>query len=847
MHGNPLLIRFSLPPGQKKTCSKNYVCPTFLNTKEHSMEKFFQDLRYGARMMVKSPIFTIIAVIALALGIGASTAIFSVVNTVLLRSLPYKDADRLVAVWEYNRVRDRHQNVISAANFLDWQEQNTVFDDLAGITDSNINLVDEGEPEQLTVQYVTPNFFNVLGTQPIQGRAFLPDDGKPDQPNIVILSHGLWQRRFGADQTIIGRKLLMNGQETIVVGVLPANFKWFVKKGSLVGKPPDIWMPFYLGENFRVRRGRFMSAVGRLKSDVTLTQAQTEMNIISARLEEQYKDFNTGWGVEVISLREQLTGDLKPALLILLGAVGFVLLIACANVANLLLARAAARQKEMAVRSALGAGRWRIVRQLLTESLLLAFLGGALGLVLALWGTEALVSLSPPQMLDLRDVTINAPVLIFSLAISLVTGVIFGLVPAFEASRLNLSESLKEGGKNIGGTRRSIRLRSAFVVAEVALSLVLLIGAGLLIQSFMRLQKVDPGFNPENVLTMNLSLPRSKYPDDGQRINFFKQAVERLQALPGVESVGAVSFLPFAGPAAGTRFAIDGQPKPEAGQEPTTSVCVTDANYFDTLKIPLRRGRIYNQTEATEMRHVVLINEALARRYFPDEDPIGKRLTINMKNENAPTEIIGIVGDAKQETLESDVRPTIYWPHPELAYNSMTLVMRVRNNATAVAPAARGVIQTLDNEQPIAEVRTMESLLATSMARARFNTLLLAIFAMVALLLAAIGIYGVMSYTVSQRTHEIGIRMALGAQGADVLKFVIGQGMLLAGLGLGIGLGAAFGLTRLMKTLLFEISTTDLTTFVLIPLILAGVALLACLVPARRATKTDPMIALRYE
>jgi putative ABC transport system permease protein len=811
------------------------------------METFWQDLRYGARMLVKSPVFTIVAVIALALGIGASTAIFSVVNAVLLRALPYQEAERLVAVWEYNRVRDRHQNSISAANFLDWQEQNSVFDDLAGYTDGNINLVDEGEPEQITVQYATSNLFSVLGVQPIQGRAFLPDDGKPDQPKIVILSHGLWQRRFASDPGIIGRKLQMNGTETEVVGVLPANFKWFIKNGSLVGKPAEAWMPFYLGEDFRVRRGRFMAAVARLKPNVTLAQAQTEMDIIGARLEEQYKGFNSGWGVEVIALREQLTGDVKPALLILFGAVGFVLLIACANVANLLLSRAASRQKEIALRSALGAGRWRIVRQLLTESLLLALLGGTLGLVLALWGTEALVSLSPPQILDLREVTINPAVLVFSLAVSLLTGVIFGLVPAFEASRLNLTEALKEGGKNLGGSRRSNRLRGAFVVAEVALSLVLLIGAGLLLQSFFRLQKVDPGFHSQNLLTMNLQLPQSRYREDRQRIDFFKRAVEQLQALPGVESAGAVSFLPFARPTAGTRFSIEGQPKPEAGQEPTTSVCVTDANYFDTLKIPLRRGRIYNQAEATEMRHVVLINEALARRYFPDEDPIGKRLTINMKNENSPTEIIGIVGDAKQESLEAEVRPTVYWPHPELAYNFMTLVVRTQNDAAGIAPAAREIIRGLDNQQPIAEMRTMESLLATSMARARFNTLLLGIFALVALILAGIGIYGVMSYTVSQRTHEIGIRLALGAKAADVLRFVVGQGMRLAGLGLCLGLVAAFALTRLMKTLLFEVSATDLTTFVVISLFLAVVALLACLLPARRATRTDPMIALRYE
>jgi putative ABC transport system permease protein len=811
------------------------------------MERLWQDLRYAMRMLVKNPGFTLVAVIALALGIGASTAIFSVVNAVLLRSLPYQHADRLVSVWEYNRQRNRHQNVASPANFLDWQEQNGVFEDMACFADTNTNLIGDGEPEQITGQLATPNIFDVLGTQAILGRTFLPEDGKPNQPNTVVISYGLWQRRFGGDPTIINRTLLLNRTETTVIGVLPANFKWFIKKGSLVGKPAELWMPMVLGAENRVRRGRYISVVARLKADITLAQAQSEMNVIGTRLEEQYNDFNANWGIELIPLREQLTGDIKPALLILLGAVAFVLLIACANVANLLLSRAAGRQKEIAVRAALGAARWRIVRQLLTESLLLAVLGGMLGLVLALWGTDVLVALSPPEMLDLRDVSINAPVLLFSLAISLLTGVIFGLVPAFEASRLNLNESLKEGGKNVGGNTRSNRLRSAFVVAEVALSLVLLVGAGLLIQSFTRLQNVNPGFNAQNVLTMNILLPRAKYDNDRKRIDFFKQAVADLQTLPGVQSAGAVSFIPFAGPGAGTRFEIEGLPKPVVGQEPNTSVMVTDANYFETMKIPLRQGRFYNEQEATEMRHVVLINEALARRYFPNENPLGKRITISMKDENLPTEIIGIVGDSKHKSLDGETEPTVYWPHPELAYSAMTLVVRTETNAASFAPAARNVIRTLDGEQPIAEVRTMESLLASSMARTRFNTLLLTLFAAVAMILASIGIYGVMSYTVTQRTHEIGIRMALGAQTSDVLKFIVGQGMLLASIGLGIGLLAAFGLTRLMKTLLFEVSATDPLTFLMMSLILTGVALVACLLPARRATKTDPMVALRYE
>ncbi|MGH9832825.1 MAG: ABC transporter permease [Blastocatellia bacterium] len=810
------------------------------------METLWQDLRQGARSLFKQPTFTIVAVIALALGIGANTAIFSVVNAVLLQSLPYRDADRLVTVWEHNRTRGNAQNVINLGNFFDWKQQNRVFEDMATFFDLTSNLTSGGEPEEIPAQVATPNLFNILGVNPIMGRAFTEDDGKQGAPRVVALSFGLWQRRFGGDPQIIGRKLILNGNEATVVSVMPANFNWHVKAGSMTRKIAEMWAPWQINPANLQRQGRFAMAVARLKPGVTFEQAQAEMNVIGSQLERSY-DFNANWGVNAVPLRKQFTGEIRLALLVLLGAVGMVLLIACANVANLLLVRAAGRQREIAVRAALGAGRWRIVRQLLTESLLLAGLGGLAGLALAWWGTDLLVSLAPPDLLNLPQVKINAAVLGFTLGISLLTGVIFGLVPAFEATRVNLTESLKEGGKNIGGSTRSHRLRNSLVIAETALALVLLVCAGLLIRSFARLQSVDPGFNANNVLTMKVGLPGRKYDTDQKRISFFREAIAQMQSLPGVESAGAVSFLPFAAPHAGTLVEIEGRPKLPPGQGLSTGVMVSDLNYFRTMQIPLKRGRLFTDQEAAEMRHVVVVNEAFARTNFPGEDPLGKRVVIYMKNDNQPCEIIGIVGDSKHMNLDAEVKPMSYWPHPELTYSGMTFVIRTQGEPSAVANAARNVIRTLDPEQPVADVRTMESLIGTSVARSRFNTLLLTIFAVVALLLAGVGIYGVMAYSVAQRTHEIGVRMALGARASDVLRLVVRRGMTLAITGVALGVVASFALTRLMETLLFNVSATDPLTFAGIPLLLVLVALLACLIPARRAAKVDPMVALRYE
>src|ERR1043165_4497224 len=812
------------------------------------MQSLIQDLKYGLRMFWKSPAVTAVAIIALTLGIGANTAIFSVVHAVLLRSFPYSNGDRLAIVWE-NRGRGKPnaQNVINMGNFFDWKAQNTVFSDMAAFFDRNVNLTGDGEPEEVPSQLATTNLFSLLGVNAIKGRTFLPDDGKNEQARVVVISYDLWQRRFGGDANIIGRKILLNNLPNEIVGVLPPDAGWFVQKGSMIHRPPQIWTPWQVDDDSRGRHGRFARAVARLKPGVTIEQAQNEMNVIGARLEQQYPEFNAKWGTTVVPLRTQFTGEIRKPLLVLLGAVGFVLLIACANVANLLLARAASRKREIALRAGLGASRWRIARQLLTESVLLSAFGGGLGLLLAVWGTRALLAVSPAELIDVRGTTVNLPVLLFTIGLTLVSGIVFGLVPAFEASRFDLSEPLKESGKSVIGGTRARRMRSVFVVAQVALALVLLVGAGLLMKSLNRLQSVDSGFDPGNLVTMRVSLPARKYDTDPKVINFFKQAVDQIRTMPGVESVGTINTLPFDGPYSGTRLEILGQAKRPPGQELSTGVCVTDANYFQTMRIPLKRGRFYTPQEVTEMRHVVVVNEAFAQEIFPGQDAIGQRVTINMKDEDVPSEIIGIVGNNKAKGLDTDVEPMAFWPHADLVYPAMTIAIRTPGDTASVFAGARNVIHQLDPNQPIGEVATMEALLAKSMARTRFNSTLLAIFSLVALVMAAVGIYGVMSYSVSQRTHEIGVRMALGAQRADVLRLMLKQGLLLAIIGVAAGLVASFGLTRVISTLLFEVAATDKLTFAAVSVGLFAATLFARYIPAWRATRVDPLVALRYE
>ena len=812
-------------------------------------ETLFQDIRYGMRMLAKHKAFTSIAVVTLALGIGANTAIFSVVNELLLRPLPYKDAERIVMLWEVSP-RGRHQNTTSRANFRGWRDQSTSYQYIAAFSDQRYNLTGIGEPEELSVQFATPDLFKVLGVDPVLGRTFLPEDAEPTAPAVAVLSYGLWQRRFGGQPDVIGQPITLNGVKFSVIGVMPQNFQFHIKQRSGTGRPAELWsileMPTGPGAN---ERGRFLSTVARLKDGMSVDQAGTELRTIAARLSDEAPEFNKNYSAEVLPLREQFFGNVRRPLWLMLGAVGFVLLIACANVANLLLSLATAREKEIAVRAALGARRTRIVGQLLTESLLLALIGSVLGLFFAWLGIKALIAISPGDLVSLQSVGLNLTVLAWTLGVSLLTGVIFGLAPAFHISRLNLNDSLKEGGKSESGhASGSRRLRNVLVVSEIALAVVLLASAGLLIRSFMHLQRVDRGFNTDNVLTMVVPLLDARYKEDPQVVNFFTQALERVRRLPTVRSAGIVNFLPlYGGLGSATGFKILGRPEPPPGQGPSTDVRVADAGYFATMGIPLLRGRNFSEAEQRESKHVILINEALAREHFPDENPIGQKLDVAMFDQPTPAEIIGVVGNVRYDSLIDESPPAVYFPHPDLTYSFMTLVVRTDGEPAAIAPAVQREIRALDPNQPVSNVRTMNQVMSDWVSRSRFNTLLLGLFAGLATLLSAVGIFGVMNYSVALRTRELGLRLAVGAQPRQVLLLVLKQGLTLTVVGVVLGLAAAFALTRLLSGLLFGVAAVDVTTFTTISLLLVVVSLLACYLPARRAMRIDPLSALRYE
>ncbi len=800
------------------------------------MQILWQDLRYGARMLLKKPGFTPIAVLTLALGIGANTAIFSVVNAVLIQPLPFAEPDRLV--WMWGNVRDgSNRAAVAPPDYLDYREQNNSFEQLAAMMSVPIygNLTGSGDPERLEAALVTGNYFQALGVKPALGRTFLLENEQPGLDRVAVLSHGLWQRRFGADPTIVNRTITLDGRNYEVLGVMPPDLKF--------PRTAEMWAPinFGISPEMKQRRAHFLRLIGRLKPGVTLAPAQAEMDAIARRLEEQYPTTNTGWSLRLVPLHERIAGNIKPTLFVLFGAVGFVLLIACVNVANLLLVRAAARASEIAVRTALGASRWRIARQMLTESLLLSLFGGALGVLLATWGVDLLVALSANNIPPTANVRIDATVLGFTLLVALFTGVLFGLVPALQSSSPNLNESLKEGGRSATEGVRRNRTRHLLVVFESAVAVMLLVGAGLLIRSFIRLQNVSPGFDARNVLTMQISLSRDGYGAREKARSFFDQLQQRLHSLPGVESVGMIRELPLDGQLNDRPFTVEGRPPGSPNQRYDAEWRLINQDYFRAMRIPLLRGRNFTEQEVRQSAGVVIISGSLSRAVFPDEDPLGKRLQLDQK----PYEIVGIVGDIRQHALEIDPDATMYLP--TLAIEQTNLVLRTAGDPTSIIGAVRKEVMAIDRDQPIASVRPMERLMYESVAQPRFRTFLIGLFAALALLLAAVGIYGVISQMVAQRTHEIGIRLALGAQTRDVLSSVLRHGMSLAIIGIAIGVAGALALTRLMGSLLFEVSATDPMTFAGVAVLHALVALLACYIPARRAAKVDPVVALRYE
>jgi putative ABC transport system permease protein len=824
------------------------------------MQTLLQDIKYGVRMLLKNPGITAIVILALALGIGANTAIFSVVNSVLLRPLPYEEADRLVFLNEKSAVLDEMS--ISYPNFEDWRTQNQSFEKIGVYNRSSYNLTGAGESERIVTGQVSADQISVLRVNAGLGRVFTNDEDKPGGTPVVVLSYGLWQRRFAGQTSILNQQITLNGKPYTVIGVMPQDYQY----PSRV----EMWVPVgQLSDQASWKsRGNHpgLYGVGRLKPGVSFEQSVADMARVGANLEKQYPDSNTGNGIRLRPLLEIFVSDIRRALWVIFGAVAFVLLIACANIANLLLARASARKKEMAIRSALGAGRWRIARQLLTESILLSIVGGTLGLLLGRWGIQLILYISPDAIPRSREIGLDWKVLGFTLAISFITGILFGLVPALQAGEVDVHETLKDTGRGMSG--RSW-LRSSLVVAEVATTLVLLIGAGLMIRSFYMLQKVNPGFSYEHLTSFSVSLPQKKYANEDGRANFYNQLLENLRNTPGVESVAAASGLPLGNNGWQTSFAIDGRPEPARGETPLMEACLVTPDYFKAMNIPLLRGRFFNdhddrshlagkdlsklsENEKTVAAlNSIVIDEEFARRHWPNEEAVGKRIRLGGGPDNGKSpvlEVVGVVGRVKMESLSQDSnRVQGYFPYNQFPQGSMTVIIKGSGDPNQMIAAGRQQVKAIDPDQPIFSPRTMGDIRAESVAPERLNLTLLSLFAGIALVLAIVGIYGVMSYAVTQRTHEIGIRMAIGASRADVFRMILGHGMKLTLIGVGIGLLGAFGLTRLMTTMLFGVAPTDATTFGSIAVLLIGVALLACFLPGRRATKVEPTISLRYE
>ena len=805
------------------------------------METLLKDVRYGIRSLLKQPAFTAIAVITLALGIAGNTVIFSAVNSLLVKPLAFPELDRMVAIWEARLSQGVERNEVTMADYLDWRKQNQTFEQMGLYRWWSANLTGVEPPERIQGFLVSTNFLDVTGVKPFIGRAFSAEEDQPGKDAVVILNYGLWQRRFGGDANIVNKTVSLNGVKRTIIGVLPKEFNY--PSGM------DVMAPLALTPELASNRDNHTYYVlGRLKQNVSLPLAQTDLSTIAARLEKDYPQANTGHGVVVYPIVEDTVRFYARALWVLMGAVGFVLLIACANVANLTLARSSTRQREIALRLALGASRSRIIRQLLTESVMVALIGGALGVLIAYWGIDAMRAANPGEAAKFapgwEHLGINFPVLVFTLGVSVLSGALFGLAPAWQASKPDLNNALKEGGRT---TSSSHRLRNGLVICEVALALMLLVSAGLLLRSFLSLLNTDPGFNSTNLLTMKLVLPAAKYKDDQARAAFYSELLNRIRVLPGVESVAAVNYLPLGGSNSSDIFLIEGLPEPPPGQEFIGRYRVCTPDYFQTMGIPILKGRAFTEQDKVDAPRVVIVNETLAQRYWPNQDPINKRMRFTGPLEKNPwIQVVGVVKDVKH-ALSLPMSSDYYLPQNQDTWSSMVLVAKTKTEPMSMAAPIRQQVWAIDKDEPVFDVRTMQQVRALSVALYSFSSVTLTIFAAVALILSAVGIYGVMAYVVTQRTHEIGIRMALGARSRDVLRLVVRHGMTLALIGVGVGLGGAWALTRFMSSLLVGVSPTDAVTLSAVSLCLISIALIACYLPARRATKVDPLVALRYE
>jgi putative ABC transport system permease protein len=803
------------------------------------MEALRQDLRYSFRSLAKKPGFTLVIILTLAIGVGANTAIFSVVNAVLLRALPFEQPERLVMVWGSQPRLGFSKNLISPATYFEWKEQNRSFSEMGAYTEAFWNLTGEKDPERIKCLIATPSLLSMLGAKMIAGRNFTLDETQPGHNRVAIIGSNFFKRRFSSQSETLGQTITLNGQNYTIVGILPSDF-------TLPGGQAELIIPFAPApEQTNNRRARYLTVLARLSEGKTLEQAREEMKKLAAQQESQYPDLQAGQSVNVESFYKELVGQIEPALLVLFGAVGFLLLIACANVATILLTRASARKKEIAIRAALGATRLRIVRQLLTESILLSSMGGALGLLLGMWGIDLLVALIPDSIPRIDAVKLDTSVLLFTMLTSLFTGLLFGLFPALKASRVDLYEALKDAGKSTSSSSSNSRTGNALVVFEVAVSLVLLIGAGLMVKSFLLLQRVDPGFNPENGIAIDFSLP-GRYRDEIQRKAFFRQVIESAEKLPGVEAVGITSHLPLSDENGSRSFSIKESTVSDQEEKLQAEFRRITPDYFNALGVQILRGREFALQDNAESPGVVIINQTLASQFFPNQEPIGKHLIID---DGSPRlrEIIGIVKDVKHFSLEVEPKPELYVPFYDLSWPNMTMVVRTASDPTSIIGALRSEVSIIDKDVPLSNIKALDQYLDNSIGQQRFSMLLLGVFAIMALVLAIVGLYGVIAYSVVQRTHELGIRMALGAQPGDIIRLVIREGLILTTTGLVIGLIGAISLTRAMSKLLFSVSTTDPLTFIWFSLLLASVAIVACYIPARRATKVDPFEAIRYD